>query len=44
MRKIAVAENCQNRSRNDCRPKHQANDATDRKRNQNGADHLQSTD
>jgi hypothetical protein len=32
-----------NRSRNDYRPKRKANNATDRKRNQNGAYYLQST-
>jgi hypothetical protein len=42
VRKIAVAENGQNRSRNDDRPKRQAKNASDRKRNQNGAQHLQS--
>jgi hypothetical protein len=43
VRKFAVAQNGQNRSRNDDRPERQANDAADRKRNQNGAHHLQST-
>ena len=43
VRKIAVAQNGHNRSRNDYRPKRQANTATGGKRNQNGAHDLQST-
>jgi len=40
--KFAVAQNGQNRSRNDYRPKRQATDATEGKRKQHGAYHLQS--
>lgn len=40
---VAVAENSENRSRDDDRPKRHADKAADRKRNQDGARYLQST-